>query len=206
MLPVWNKQQVLEMLCFVIGWWMLTPNHRESWKVTFDFVVQQVFVLLSTVFYISHLVIHATKLKLYELKTVWQSSIVWNSVAGRRFRSLLSDQCHDMQTCLTAEFRLFHVVAYILITLKSTVLKRKCQIDCIIAARGILQSIRTFWGETTINVGSVRWRKGSGIITNSVIKKSVNSPYCMNIALDNIVLPETQRQNFYCNFHSIDVR
>lgn len=61
---------------------MLTPNHRESWKVTFDFVVQQVFVLLSTVFYVSHLVIHATKLKLYELKIVWQSSIVWNSVAG----------------------------------------------------------------------------------------------------------------------------
>lgn len=99
-----------------------------------------------------------------------------------------------MQTCLTAEFRLFHVVAYILITLKSTVLKRKCQIDCIMEARGILQIIRTFWGETTINVGNVGWRKDLGIITNSVIKESVNSPYCMIVALDSIVLPETQRQ------------
>lgn len=121
-------------------------------------------------------VIHATEFKLYELKTVWQSSILWNSVAGRRLRSLWSDQCHDMQTCLTAEFRLFHVVAYILITLKSTVLERKCQIDCIMEAKGILQIFRTFWGETTINEGNVGWRKDSGIITNSVIKKKCKQP------------------------------
>lgn len=125
-------------------------------------------------------------------------------MAGHHLRSLPSDQCHDMQTCLTAEFRLFHVVAYILITSKSTVLKRKCQIDCIMAARGILQSIRTFRGEATISVGNAGWRKVSGIITNSIIKKSANRPYCMIIALDNIVLAETQRKNLYCNFHSIN--
>lgn len=171
---------------------MLTTNHRGSWKVAFDFVVQQVFGLLSTDFCVLQLVIHAIEFKLYELKTAWQSSILWNSVAGRRLRSLRSDQCHDMQTCLTAEFRLFHVVAYILITLKSTVLKRKCQIDCIMEARGILQIIGTFWGETTINGGNVGWRKDSGIITNSVIKNSVNSPYCMIVDLDYIVVPETR--------------
>lgn len=171
---------------------MLTTNHRGSWKVAFDFVVQQVFGLLSTDFCVLQLVIHAIEFKLYELKTAWQSSILWNSVAGRHLRSLRSDQCHDMQTCLTAEFRLFHVVAYILITLKSTVLKRKCQIDYIMEARGILQIIGTFWGETTINGGKVGWRKDSGIITNSVIKNSVNSPYCMIVALDYIVVPETR--------------